>query len=338
MKDKSKMKNLLSAAAPSGELTLGNYLGAIKKWTEMQNQYNCFFPVVNQHVITVKQDPNILKKRTLDFFAQYIACGIDPQKSKLFIQSHVSAHAELCWLLNCFTYFGELKRMTQFKSKSDLHSDNINVGLFDYPVLMVADILLYNTDMVPIGADQKQHLELARNIANRFNQTFGDVFKIPDYSIPKIGARIMSLQEPTKKMSKSDSNMNNKILIIEEDVNIVSKIKKAVTDNVGIIKYDTNRPGITNLVDIMSSCTGETIQNIEDKYINKGYGIFKKDVADAVISTLTPIREEYKKIRQDENYLLTLAETGAQKASILADATLYKVYDAVGFINKRLSI
>ena len=330
------MKNLLSAAAPSGELTLGNYLGALKNWAELQTQYRCFFPVVNQHVVTVRQEPAQLRERTLDFFAQYIACGIDPQQSTLFIQSHVSAHAELCWLLNCYTYYGELKRMTQFKAKSDINSENINVGLFDYPVLMIADIVLYDADIVPVGADQKQHMEIAKVVANRFNQIYGDVFVVPDYYIPKIGARIMSLQEPTKKMSKSDENKNNTISIVEENDAIVKKIKKAVTDNVGTIRYDIdNRPGISNLIDIMSACTSDTIEVIEDKYVNSGYGAFKKDVADAVVATITPIREKYKALRSDEEYLLNLAGAGAQKAATIANATLQRAYDAVGFIGKR---
>lgn len=325
-------KRILSGSAPSGYITLGNYLGALKNWVQLQDEYECLFSIVDLHAITVRQDPALLRKRSLEFLAQYIACGIDPEKNILFFQSHVSTHAELSWILNCFTSFGELSRMTQFKDKSQKHTDNINVGLFDYPVLMAADILLYQTDLVPVGEDQKQHLELTRDIATRFNNIYGEVFKIPEVYIPKVGARIMSLQEPTKKMSKSDENENNYILVLDEPNVIRKKIKRAVTDSLGIVQYSDEQPGIKNLLTIYSALTGESIENIVSKYEGKGYGDFKNDTAEVVAASLEPIHNKYKELMANKDYLEQVYKKGAEKAYHLSYKTLRKVHKKLGFV------
>jgi tryptophanyl-tRNA synthetase len=326
---------VFSGAQPSGELTLGNYLGALKNWVALQNEYDCVYCIVNQHAITVRQDPQRLRKATLDTLALYLACGIDPQKSTIFVQSHIPAHTELGWVLNCYTYFGELSRMTQFKDKSSRHSENINAGLFDYPVLMAADILLYQADLVPVGDDQKQHLELTRDIAIRFNALYGDIFTIPKPFIAKVGARVMSLQEPTKKMSKSDENRNNVIGLLENPKDIEKKIKRAMTDSdePPTVRYDLkNKAGVSNLLDILTGITGKPITELEKEFEGKMYGHLKTEVATQIIDMLTTLQTKYHQYRDDENYLLSIMQEGAQKARSKAEPTLKKVYDAIGFV------
>ena len=326
---------VFSGAQPSGELTLGNYLGALKNWVSLQNEYDCVYCIVNQHAITVRQDPNKLRKATLDTLALYLACGIDPQKSTIFVQSHVPAHAELGWALNCYTYFGELSRMTQFKDKSSRHSENINAGLFDYPVLMAADILLYQANLVPVGDDQKQHLELSRDIAMRFNALYGDIFTVPEPFIAKVGARVMSLQDPSKKMSKSDENRNNVIGLLENPKDVEKKIKRAMTDSdePPVVRYDLkNKAGVSNLLDILTGITGKPIAELEKEFEGKMYGHLKTEVANQVIDMLTGLQAKYHQYRDDENYLLSIMQEGAQKARAKAEPTLKKVYDAIGFV------
>lgn len=326
---------VFSGAQPSGELTLGNYLGALKNWVSLQNEYDCVYCIVNQHAITVRQDPNKLRKATLDTLALYLACGIDPQKSTIFVQSQVPAHAELGWALNCYTYFGELSRMTQFKDKSSRHSENINAGLFDYPVLMAADILLYQANLVPVGDDQKQHLELSRDIALRFNALYGDIFTVPEPFIAKVGARVMSLQDPSKKMSKSDENRNNVIGLLENPKDVEKKIKRAMTDSdePPVVRYDLkNKAGVSNLLDILTGITGKPIAELEKEFEGKMYGHLKTEVANQVIDMLTGLQAKYHQYRDDENYLLSIMQEGAQKARAKAEPTLKKVYDAIGFV------
>ncbi|MFQ0995153.1 tryptophan--tRNA ligase [Gilliamella sp. BG2] len=326
---------VFSGAQPSGELTLGNYLGALKNWVSLQDEYDCIYCIVNQHAITVRQDPNKLRKATLDTLALYLACGIDPQKSTIFVQSQVPAHAELGWALNCYTYFGELSRMTQFKDKSSRHSENINAGLFDYPVLMAADILLYQANLVPVGDDQKQHLELSRDIAMRFNALYGDIFTIPEPFISKVGARVMSLQEPTKKMSKSDENRNNVIGLLENPKDIEKKIKRAMTDSdePPVVRYDLkNKAGVSNLLDILTGVTGKPISELEKEFEGKMYGHLKTEVATQVIDMLTTLQANYHQYRDDESYLISIMQEGAEKARSKAAPTLKKVYDAIGFV------
>lgn len=332
MEDK---KIIFSGVQPSGNVTLGNYLGAIKNWVDLQEDYNCIYAMMDLHSITVRQNPQELKKKTLDLLALYIACGIDPEKNILFVQSHNHCHAELSWVLNCYTYMGELQRMTQFKDKSKKHADNINAGLFTYPVLMASDILLYQTDLVPVGKDQMQHIEICRDIAERFNGIYGDVFKIPEGFIPKAGAKVMSLQEPTKKMSKSDENPKAYISMLD-DLNVIAKkIKSAVTDSEGVIEYregDETKAGINNLITILSAVTGRSIESIVSDYEGKGYGDFKGDVAEAVVECIRPIRAEFDRISQDKKYLAGIYEEGAMKSTRLAERTLKKVYKKVGFV------
>jgi tryptophanyl-tRNA synthetase len=325
-------KVIFSGVQPSGIITLGNYLGALKNWVDLQHDYHCCFSVVDLHSITVRQEPKELRARSMELLALYIACGIDPEENLLFFQSHVPAHSQLAWVLNCYTYMGELSRMTQFKDKSAKHADNINAGLFTYPVLMAADILLYQTDLVPVGVDQKQHLELARDIAIRFNGIYGDVFKVPDGFIPKAGARVMSLQEPTKKMSKSDENPKAYISMLDDFNVIAKKIKSAVTDSEGTVAYREGKDGVNNLMTIFSAVTGKSMEAIESEYAGRGYGDFKKDVAEAVVEAIRPIREKFDAISKDKAYLETVYRSGAEKASRIADRTLKKVYKKVGFI------
>lgn len=327
-------KIIFSGIQPSGNLTLGNYLGALKNWVKLQNEYDCFFCVVDLHAITVKQVPADLRKRTLEVLAIYIACGIDPNKNTLFIQSHVPAHSEASWLLTCNTYMGELSRMTQFKDKSKKHGDSIPAGLFTYPILMAADILLYNTDLVPVGIDQKQHLELARDLATRFNNSYSPTFKIPEPYIPPVGAKIMSLQDPTKKMSKSDDNPNSYILIMDSPKIIRKKISRAVTDSVGVINYTDEQPGIKNLLDILISIKGYTKDNIVEIYKNKGYADLKNDVADAIINELTPIQDKVNKLLKDKKSLEELYKLGAEKANYAAIKNLRKMQKKIGLIPK----
>ena len=328
----SEKKVILSGAQPSGKMTLGNYLGAIKNWTELQDNYDCYYSIVDLHAITVPQDPKVLRANTIELLAQYIACGLDPEKNTIFIQSHVKEHVELMWVLNTMTYMGELSRMTQFKDKSQKSEANLNAGLFTYPVLMAADILLYQTDLVPVGDDQKQHLELARDLANRFNNRFSPTFVVPEGYYPKGGARVMSLQEPTKKMSKSDSNENAFILLADDSDSIKRKIKRSVTDSLGVVKYNDEQPGIKNLIDIYSNLSVEEIVNM---YEGKGYGIFKEDVAEVVSEALRPIREKYVDLLNNKDYLEKIYSMGAEKAEKQARKTLRKVYKKVGFIERR---
>ncbi|WP_334322294.1 tryptophan--tRNA ligase [Gilliamella apicola] len=326
---------VFSGAQPSGELTLGNYLGALKNWVALQNEYDCVYCIVNQHAITVRQDPQKLRKATLDTLALYLACGIDPKQSTIFVQSHVPAHAELGWALNCYTYFGELSRMTQFKDKSARHAENINAGLFDYPVLMAADILLYQANLVPVGDDQKQHLELSRDIAMRFNALYGDIFTVPEPFIAKVGARVMSLQDPTKKMSKSDENRNNVIGLLENPKDIEKKIKRAMTDSdePPVVRYDLkNKAGVSNLLDILTGITGKPIAELEKEFEGKMYGHLKTEVATQVINMLTALQTKYHQYRDDESYLHSIMQEGAEKARSKAEPTLKKVYDAIGFV------
>ncbi|HDT2999831.1 TPA: tryptophan--tRNA ligase [Proteus mirabilis] len=332
---KAQKPIVFSGAQPSGELTIGNYMGALRQWVQMQDDYDCIYCIVDQHAITVRQDPNELRKRTLDTLALYLACGIDPEKSTIFVQSHVPQHAQLGWALNCYTYFGELSRMTQFKDKSARHAENINAGLFDYPVLMAADILLYQTNQVPVGIDQKQHLELSRDIAQRFNAIYGDIFTVPDPFIPKGGARVMALQDPAKKMSKSDDNRNNVIALLEDPKAAAKKIKRAVTDSEEPprVAYDLeNKAGVSNLLDILAGVTGKTIPELEAEFEGKMYGHLKGAVAEAISDMLTNIQERFNTFRNDEALLNKIMKEGADKAKARAQTTLDKVYEAIGFI------
>ncbi len=331
----SEKKIIFSGAQPSGKLTLGNYLGAIKNWKELQEDYNCYYSVVDLHAITVPQEAKNLRANTMQLLAQNMASGLDPEKNTIFIQSHVSCHTELMWILNTMTYMGELSRMTQFKDKSQKSEANLNAGLFTYPVLMAADILLYQTDLVPVGEDQKQHLELARDLANRFNNRYSPTFKVPEPYIPKAGARVMSLQEPTKKMSKSDENENGYILLVDDADAIRRKIKRSVTDSVGVVRYSDEQPGIKNLLDIYSKLDNKSIEDVVAMYEGKGYGDFKNDVAEVIVETLKPIKDQYEYLLSNKDYLEDIYAKGAQKAEYQARKTLRKVYKKVGLIEKK---
>ena len=328
-------KRMLSGIQPSGDLHLGNYLGAIKNWGARSDQYECFYFMADLHTITVRQTPADLRRRTLEQLAQYIACGLDPEKNTLFIQSHVHQHAELGWVLNCYTMFGELSRMTQFKDKSSKHAENVNGGLFTYPALMAADILLYQPDLVPVGHDQKQHCELTRDVAQRFNGVYGDVFKVPEPYIPETGARIMSLNAPDSKMSKSMPE--GCVFLMERPEDIQRKFKRAITDSdtENCVRFDPeNKPGVANLMSIYSAVTGKSFAEIETEFAGQGYGKFKPVVGDAVIEHLRPIREESARLLKDKAYLESVYRDGAQKASYVAEKTLRKVYKKVGFVAK----
>jgi tryptophanyl-tRNA synthetase len=328
-------KTIFSGIQPSGDLTLGSYLGAIRNWVQLSKDNNCYYCIVDMHAITVRQDPALLRRRTLAQLAQYIACGIDPEQSVLFIQSHVAAHAELAWVLNCYTMFGELSRMTQFKDKSSRNSENINAGLFSYPTLMAADILLYGTDLVPVGVDQKQHVELCRDIAIRFNGVYGDVFKIPEPFIPEIGAKIMSLTSPENKMSKSDPDPAGCIYLMQKPEEIMRSFKRAVTDSETRVVYDpVSKPGVSNLMTIYSSASGKTLSQIEEEFAGQGYGTFKTAVGEAVVEMLRPVREEAERLLGDKAYLERIYRQGAERAARSAARTLAKVYKKVGFISK----
>ena len=328
-------KKILSGIKPSGELTLGSYIGAIKNWVKLSDEYGCYYMMADMHAITVRQNPSELRKRTLEQIAQYVACGLDPEKNVIFIQSHVSAHAELAWVLNCYTMFGELSRMTQFKDKSSKNAENINAGLFTYPSLMASDILIYQADLVPVGEDQKQHVELTRDIAQRFNGVYGEVFTVPEPFIPTVGARIMSLQEPTSKMSKSEQDNGGCICLLDKPEDVMRAFKRAVTDSETQIKYDVeNKPGVSNLMQIYSVCTGRTFDEIETEFSGEGYGTFKLKVGEAVVELLRPIREEALRLIADKAYLESVYTEGAQKASYAANKTLRKVYKKVGFVQK----
>ena len=324
-------KIIFSATQPSGRITLGNYLGALRNWVALQDDYNAIYCVADEHAITVRQDPAALRRQSLELYAQFIACGLDPEKSIIFIQSHVPQHAELAWVLNCYTMFGELSRMTQFKDKSASHADNVNAGLFTYPSLMAADILLYQADLVPVGEDQRQHVEITRNIAQRFNGIYGDVFTMPEAYIPKVAARVMSLSEPEKKMSKSSPNENSFVLVMDKLEAIMRKFKRAITDSEGGIYRSPEKPGVTNLIEIYSAVTGMTPEAVENEFNGKGYGVFKPAVGEAVVEALRPIREETERLLGDKGYLETLYRQGAEKAAALANRTLRKVHKKVGF-------
>nr|WP_317324559.1 tryptophan--tRNA ligase [uncultured Flavonifractor sp.] len=326
-------KVIFSGIQPSGAIHLGNYLGALRNWVALQDEYNCVYCVVDEHAITVRQDPAALRRQTLELFAQLVACGVDPEKSILFVQSHVPAHAELAWVLNCYTMFGELSRMTQFKDKSAKHADNVNAGLFTYPALMAADILLYQTDLVPVGEDQKQHVELARNIVQRFNGVYGDVFTMPDAYIPKVGARIMSLNQPENKMSKSIPE--GCVYLMDSPEDIMRKFKRAITDSdtERCVRYDrAAKPGVATLIDIYAAITGRTYEQIEVEFEGKGYGAFKPAVGEAVVELFRPIREEAVRLLNDKAYLESLYRAGAEKAAAVAQRTLRKVQKKVGFL------
>jgi len=326
-------KIILSGIQPSGAMTLGTYLGALKNWAALSEEYDCYYMMADMHAITVRQDPPELRRTTLSQLAQYIACGIDPEKNILFIQSHVPAHAQLSWVLSCYTMFGELSRMTQFKDKSAKNTDNINAGLFTYPSLMAADILVYQADLVPVGSDQKQHIELTRDVAARFNAIYGETFKMPEPYIPQIGARIMDLQAPSNKMSKSEIADGGCILLLDKPEEIMRAFKRAVTDSETSVRFDMdNKPGVSNLMQIYSACTGESFDAIEKAFAGQGYGAFKQHVGEAVVETLRPIREEALKLLSDKAYLEGIYAQGAVKASFTANKTLKKVYKKIGFI------
>ena len=324
-------KVLFSGMQATGNLTLGNYLGALKNWVTLNDEYECFYSVVDMHSITVRQDPATLRKRARALLTLYIAAGLDPKKNCIYYQSHVSGHAELAWILNCFTYMGELNRMTQFKDKSAKHADNINAGLFTYPVLMAADILLYQADVVPVGIDQMQHLELTRDIATRFNNIYGDVFTIPEAYIGKVGAKIMSLQEPSKKMSKSDENPNASIYLMDDPDTIMRKCKRAVTDSEACIAYRDEQPGIKNLIDIYCACLNKTSQEAVKEFEGKGYGELKMAVGEAVVSVLKPLQDEVARLEKEKAYIDSIIKENGEKAQYFANKTLRKVQRKVGF-------
>ena len=323
---------LLSGIQPTGNLMIGNYIGALSNWVRLQDECDCFYVLVDLHAITVRQDPEDLRRRCHEFLGLYLASGIDPKKSAIFVQSHVPTHAELAWVLNCFTYFGELNRMTQFKDKSKRHADNVNAGLFDYPVLMAADILLYKANLVPVGEDQKQHLELTRDIAQRFNSIYGETFVVPEPYIPDVGARIMSLQDPEAKMSKSDEDPSASLGLLDSPDVIRGKIKRAVTDSGREIVHDPEKPGIANLLSIRSCLTGESFKEIEEKYEGQGYAPFKADLAEIVIDFIAPIQERFKEISEDTKGLADILKAGAERALEVSRATIDEVFDKLGFI------
>ena len=332
MENEQKKEVVFSAIQPSGSNTLGNYLGALRNWVKMQDEYNCIYALADLHTITVRQDPKQMRKNILDAYASLLACGIDVEKSIFFIQSHVHTHAEMSWLLSCYTQFGELSRMTQFKDKSAKHADNINAGLFTYPVLMAGDILLYQADKVPVGADQKQHIEITRNIAERFNGLYGNVFKIPEGFIPKNGARVMSLQDPTKKMSKSDENANGCVHLLDPPEVIMKKFKRAITDSKACVRYAEGKDGVNNLMAIYSAVTGLSYEQIEHDFDGKGYGDFKTAVGEAVVETLRPIQEKYNQYISDKAYLEECYRKADEIALKISSRTLGKAMKKVGFV------
>ena len=329
MKDRM---TIFSGIQPSGALTIGNYLGAIKNWVLLQEQYECYYCVVDLHGLTVRQEPEQYRERCLDTLALLIASGLDPEKNIMYMQSHVSCHTELMWILNCYTYLGELSRMTQFKEKSERHADNINAGLYTYPVLMAADILLFSTDLVPVGADQKQHLEITRDIAIRFNNVYGDVFTVPEPYIPKAGARIMSLTDPENKMSKSDDNENSYVSLLDPPEKIRSKFKKAVTDSEGTVRFSEDKPGVSNLISIYGAVTGKTVAEIENEFSGSGYGALKSRVAEAVCAELEPLQKRYGSIRADGAYLNAVIKSGTDRARVNAERMLEKVKEKIGLV------
>ncbi len=332
--DEERKKIIFSGIQPTGTLTLGNYAGALRNFNLLQYECDCVFCVVDLHALTLRLEAAERRRRTYECYATMLACGLDPERNIIMVQSHVPAHAELAWVLNCYTYYGELQRMTQFKDKSERHSENINVGLFDYPVLMAADILLYQTNIVPVGADQKQHLEITRDIAIRFNNVYGNVFTVPEPYIPQVGARIMSLQEPEKKMSKSDENENAYILILDPPDVIRRKIRRAVTDSEGVIAYRDDKPGVQNLITLHSVATGKTVNDVVNEFSGKGYGDLKEAVAESTIELLRPIQEKYSRLLADKAYLENCMKEGAEKAKRFARRTLSKVYKKIGLVER----
>lgn len=326
-------KRILSGVQSTGNLTLGNFLGAINNWVTMQEQYDCYYMIADLHSLTVRNDPETLRENAKKLIALYVAAGLDPEKNNIFVQSHVSAHSELSWILNCYTYMGELSRMTQFKDKSAKHADNINSGLFTYPVLMAADIILYQADLVPVGEDQKQHLEITRDIADRFNKIYGDTFKIPEGYISKTSAKIMGLQNPEAKMSKSATNLNDVIFLNDTPDDIVKKFKKAVTDSENQVKFDPeNKPGVSNLMQIYGAITNKNKEEIEKEFAGRGYGEFKMTVAEAVVEKLKPIQEKYNEILSNEDYIRKIYTKGDENARKIANVTLQDVKQKVGLI------
>jgi len=326
-------KRILSGIQPSGDLTLGSYLGAIRNWAALADEYDCYYMLADLHTLTVRQVPAELRRHTLTQVAAYIACGLDPEKNVLFVQSHVPAHAQLGWVLDCYTMFGELSRMTQFKDKSAKNADNINAGLFTYPALMAADILLYQADLVPVGGDQKQHVEICRDIANRFNGLYGETFRIPEPYIPQVGAKVMSLTSPENKMSKSDKDPNGCVYMLEKPEDILRKFKKAMTDSEACVRFDpANKPGVSNLMQIYAAATGRDFAAIEAEFAGHGYGDFKSAVGEAVVELLRPIREETQRLLDDKTYLESVYRAGAERASYAARKTLSKVYKKVGLL------
>lgn len=327
-------KRILSGIQPSGALTLGNYLGALKNWVDLAatEEYECYFMLADLHTITVRQEPKVFRKNAMDLLALFIASGLDPEKNPIFFQSHVPAHSMLGWVMMCYTYMGELSRMTQYKDKAKKHADNLNAGLFTYPSLMAADILLYQADLVPVGHDQMQHLEITRDLANRFNNSYSPTFKVPEAYIPKVGARVMSLQDPTKKMSKSDTNENGYILLLDSPDTIARKIKRAVTDSGGEVRRGEGKEGVENLMSIYSATTGKTMDEIETEFLGKGYGDFKSAVAEAVVDTIRPIQDRYNDLMSNKDYLEAIYKKGAECANKTAMKTVSKVYRKIGFI------
>lgn len=326
-------KTILSGIQATGNLTLGNYLGAINNWVEMQDEYDCYYMIADLHTLTIRNVPEELRENTLKLIALYISAGLDPEKNTIFIQSHVAAHTQLSWVLNCYTYMGELNRMTQFKDKAEKHANNINSGLFTYPVLMAADILLYNADLVPVGDDQKQHLEITRDIAERFNSIYGETFTIPEVYIGKVGARIMGLQNPTAKMSKSSTDPMDKILLTDTPDEIRKKIKKAVTDSDNVVKYNKeNKPGVSNLMQIYGIINKKSMEEVEKEFESQGYGVFKNAVAEAIIERLSPIQEKYNELLKDKEKLMDIVQKGDKKAEEKANKTIKEVYRKVGLV------
>ncbi len=329
---KEKQKIIFSGAQPTGSLTLGNYIGAIQNWKALENDYQCLYSIVDLHSMTIRHDPKVFRDANLSFLAQYLACGLDPEKNIIFFQSHVKQHTELTWILSCNTYMGELSRMTQFKDKSERHKENINAGLFTYPILMAADILIYQTNLVPVGEDQKQHLELTRDIAIRFNNAYGKTFELPEIHISKVGARIMSLQEPLNKMSKSDEDLNGTIFLLDDNDEIIKKVKRAVTDNVGGVIYRDEQPGIKNLITIYAKLADCSIEQVEAKYEGKGYGIFKNELAELLVESLRPFKEKYEDYTKNPDYLEKIYQNGAQRAREMAEKTMEDVRSKVGLV------
>ena len=332
--ENEKKKRIYSAIQPTGTLNIGGYLGAVKNWIDFQDEYECIYTIADLHSLTVRNDPALLRKQSLEIFATLLACGIDPEKSLLFFQSHVPQHTQLSWALSCYTMFGELGRMTQFKDKSAKHADNVNAGLYTYPVLMAADILLYQADLVPIGEDQRQHMELCRDIAMRFNGVYGDVFNIPEGFIPKVGARIKSLTEPDKKMSKSDENDNSRINVLDSRDVIIRKCKKAVTDSEACVRYAEGKDGINNLMTMYSVFTGRSFSEIEHDFEGQGYGVFKEAVSVAIADALAPVKAKFDDYMADKSQLETIWRTSAERASYIADKTVRKVYKKLGLLQK----